>query len=394
LKVNYLIEGSVGREGDILKIWVQLINSKTDKHIWSKDYIRESKQLFSLQSEIAKDIVSELKTVLSAKEKELIEKSQTKNLDAYNLYLQGRYFWNRRTKDSQMKSVDYFKRSVAEDPNYALAYAGLADAYFILTWYGWLPKLEGYAKAKEYAFRAVEIDKDLAEAHTTLGWLYCYSEWKWEEARREFQLATELNPNYATAHQAYSELLDILGETKEARKQINIALELDPFNTTMNVVSAIIYQREGKLYECLNEWRKVQEFEPAKTLEFYWVFFFTNLRQGNDSIALEYLQKILPNNASEVKYMYIKSGWTGIINWLIDQEFKKTAPNWYTLAGQYYALQDNKEEALKALEKAQEVRISALPRINNDPDFDYLRSEPRFQAIIKKMGLSEYQDVK
>jgi len=391
LNVNYLIEGSVGREGDNLKIWVQLIDSKADKHVWSNDYTRESKQIFSLQSEIAKNIASELKTVLTAEEKELIDKRKTQNPEAYNLYLQGRFFWNKRTEAGQKKSIEYFEKSVSEDPDFALAFAGLADAYFILSWYGWFPKTEGYTKAKKFVLRAIEIDKDLAEAHATLGAILCWNEWKWEESRKELLHAIMLNRSYATGYQYYSELLDILGETNEARKQINIALELDPLNTSINIVSAIIYQREGKLNEYVNEWRKAQEIEPEKTLSFYWVAFFINLKQGNDSIALEYLQKILPKNASAVKNVYIKSGMNGIINWLIDQELKKPEPNLWTLTGQYYAWQDNKEEALKALEKAQEVRASRLPRINNDPDFDYLRSEPRFQALIKKFGLTEYQ---
>jgi TolB-like protein/Tfp pilus assembly protein PilF len=391
LNANYLIEGSVGREGNTLKIWVQLIDAKADKHIWANDYNRELKQVLVLQSDIAKDIASQLRTILSPEEKGLIEKSQTENPEAYNLYLQGRFYWNKRTEEGQKKSIEYFEKSVTEDPNFALAFAGLADAYFILSWYGWFPKTEGYAKAKEFALRAIDLDKDLAEAHATLGTILCWNDWKWEESRKELLLAIRLNPNYATGYQYYSELLDIIRVTREAQEQINIALELDPFNPTMNIISAILHQREGKLKEWLNEWRKVQEFEPSKTLEFYMTSFYYYVREGDDSIALEYLQKAMPKNASALKDEYIKSGMKGIFNWIIEWEIKKPVPNRCALAGWYYAWLGNKEEALKSLEKALEERASQLPRINNDPDFDYLRSEPRFQAIIKKMGLSEYQ---
>ena len=391
LGVSSILEGSIQKIGNNVRITAQLIDAKTDVHLWSETYDRNISDIFSIQSEVAQTVARELKATLTSKEKRQIEKNQTNNVEAYNLYLQGRFFWNKRTEEGQKKSIEYFEKSVALDPDYALAYAGLADAYFILTCYGWLPKPEGYIKAKEYALRALEIDKNLAEAHAALGWLLCWSEWKWEEARKELKLAIELNPNYANAHQYYSELLDILGENKEAREQINMALELNPLSLAMNRNNVIYYSHEGKLKESLEACRRVVEIDPSPSE--YLFYFFIYLRSGEDVKAVEALQKALPDDTLTIKEVYNKSGINGIFNWFIENKFNKSKPSSLSLAGFYNRL-GKKEEALTYLEKALKENISGFPNINNDLDWDNLRSEPRFQAIIKKMGLSEYEKKK
>ncbi len=388
LGVSSILEGSVQKIGNNVRITAQLIDARTDIHLWSETYDRNISDIFLIQSEVAQNVARELKATLTSKEKGQIEKNQTNNVEAYNLYLQGRFFWNQRSEEGQKKSIEYFEKSVAIDRNYALAYSGLADAYFILTWYGWSPNPEGYIKAKEYALRALEIDKNLAEAHTTLGWLLFWSEWKWEEARKELKLAIELNPNYATAHQAYSELLNILGENKEAREQLNLALELDPLSPAMNSLNGPYYFNEGKLKESLEACRRLEEIAPYPGE--YWLNFYIYLRSGENVKAVEALQKALPGDTLTIKEVYNKSGINGIFNWFIENEFNKSKPSSLSLAGSYSWL-GKKEEALNWLEKASEENITYLPSINNDPGWDNLRSEPRFQAIIKKMGLSEYK---
>ena len=161
---------------------------------------------------------------------EQIDKQRTDNLDAYNLYLMGRYFWNKRTEEGLKKSVDYFEQALAEDPEYALAHVGLADAYQIMVNYGWLPREDGYPKAKKQALKALEIEPNLAEAYATIGVIAWFLEWDWEEAEIQLKRAIELNPNYSASSQWYSELLHIVGQPKEAREQINRALELDPLS--------------------------------------------------------------------------------------------------------------------------------------------------------------------
>jgi TolB-like protein/Tfp pilus assembly protein PilF len=403
LNVNYLIEGSAQRFKDQVRIRVQLINAVTDMPLWGETYEGNWKDILSLQSEIARQIADKLKTVLTLEEKELIEKTPTKNPEAYYLYLQGRFFWNKRTKEGVIKSLEYFEKSVAEDPDYALAYAGLADAYCILAWWGWWPLSEGYARAKEFALRALEIDKNLPEAHAILGDILCWGEWKWEEARKELKLATELNPNYATAHFYFSEFLDIIGRNDEARVQINMALELDPLSTAINATSAMFYYNEGKYKESLDECQKTLEINPD-FIGAYLIYFYIYVRRGEGLKAAEAIQQLMLRDtltikiANVVKEVYSKSGINGLLNWLIELQYKNPAA--YLYIAKWYAMLGKKEESLDFLEKVIEVRSSEIyrvnnftdeiPRIYNSPDFENLRTEPRFLAILKQMGLSDF----
>jgi TolB-like protein len=396
LNVNYLVEGSVGREGNTIKIWVQLIDAKADKHIWSNDYTRELKQVLVLQSEIAQDIASELKTVLSPEEKGLIEKRQTKNPEAYNLYLQGRYFWNKRGKEGLEKAKEYFEKALTIDPDYSLAMAGLADCYYTMVVNSSLiSKSEGFQKAKELASKAITFDKNFAEPHVTLGAVF-FNEMKWEEARKELMLAIRLNPNYAEAYYNYAQLLDILRQNKEARIQIDKAIKLSPFQSNYHYWSGVFYYNEGKFNESLNEFLKALELNPESSTAPYYCFknYFRlgeNLksleslreyirRHVNDTVATKYLKKI-----SEI---YDSSGIDGILNWLIE-----ISPKNYGSNSIYYALLGKNDLALDCLVKAYE-NLSYLYKpfmINNDYEFISLHSEPRFQVIIKKMGLLDYQ---
>ena len=398
LGVSSILEGSVQKIGNNVRITAQLIDAKTDVHLWSEIYDKNISDIFSIQSEVAQNVARELKATLTAEEKEQIGKNQTINPEAYNLYLQGRFFWNKRTKDGLNRSVEYFKKAITTDPDYALAYTGLADAYFIQAYWGWLPWIEGIVKSKESALRAMDIDKNLAEAHTVLGTLLNYKEWKWEEARKELKLAIELNPNFVTAHHYYSELLNILKQNAEARKHINIAMQLDPFLPLLHVLSSTYFYNEGKLKESLDECRVLQELDPEYSNRvIYWTEFNIYLKQKEDLQALEALQKAMfmdtldVINSNIVKDVYNKSGINGLWNWLIELELKKSKPLPLSLAT-IYAKLGKKEEALDWLEKAFKERLPSFPiKVNNNPDFNILRSEPRFQAIIEKMGLSEYQ---
>ncbi len=401
LGVNYIIEGTVQRQENDMRISVQLIQVLNENHIWSDLYDREWKDIFDVQSDIAQRIAEELKTVLTPAVREQIEKSQTKNPEAYNLYLQGRFHWHKRTEKGLKKSVEYFEKALAVDPDYALAYTGLADAYFIQAWWRWIPWIEGHKRAKEYALKALDFDYNLAEAHTVLGGILYWNDWNFEEARKELLLAIELNPNYGTAHQYYSELLDILRLNDEARLHINIAMELDPFFFMYHALSGQYYYHDGKLKESLDEYRVVQELDPHRW-EGYWTPFYIYIRQGEDIKAVEALQEIMlldtltAKNATLVKEVYGKSGINGLLNLLIELGLKESISSQYILLSssyflaEWYAMLGKKEEALGWLEKALEENDTNILRINCNPDFDILRSEPRFVALIEKMGLLEY----
>ncbi len=396
LGVNFIIEGTVQRQENKMRISVQLIRVLNEGHLWSDIYDRDWKDIFDVQSEIAQSIAEELKTILTPREKELIEKKQTENPEAYNLYLQGRFFWGKRTKEGLEKSVEYFEKAINADPNYALAYAGLADAYFIQAFWQWIPLEKGFAHAKDLAYHALQLDRDLAEAHTVLGALLNYNDWNWEESRKELELAVELNPKFLTAHHYYSELLDILGEHDAARKQINLALKLDPYLPVLHAMSASYYYHEGKLYNALEEYNLLQGLDPgyAKGI-YYWYKFYIYLEQEKELKGIEELQKALEmdtmrsEQAPLVKEIYNRSGINGILNWLIELQMQNPDVSPKSIA-RIYAIMDQKEEALYWLEKAVDTRELDVPRINVMPEYDKLRSEPGFQALIRKMGLSEY----
>ena len=397
LGVSSILEGSVQKIGNNVRITAQLIDARTDVHLWSETYDRNISDIFSIQSEVAQTVARELKATLTLKEKGQIEKNQTNNVGAYNLYLQGRFFWDTRTKDGLNRSIVYFEKAIATDPDYALAYAGLADSYFIQAYWGWIPWNEGVAKSQKAVLRALDIDKNLAEAHTVLGALLNYKELKWEDARKELKRAIELNPNFVTAHHYYSELLDILRQNEEARKQINLALQLDPFLPVLHAVSSSNFYSEGKFKEVLNECTVLQELDPEYgNRSLYWKEFKIYCKQKEDLKALVALQKYLymdtlkVTDSNIVKDVYNRSGINGLWNWLIELELKKSNPEPFDLAIDY-AIIGKKEEALDWLEKANKNPPPGFANINNMRDLDNLRSEPRFQAIIKKMGLSEYQ---
>ena len=394
LDANYLIEGSVGREGDNLKIWVQLIDSKADKHIWSNDYTRESRQIFSLQSEIAKDIASELKTILSFEEKTQIEKSQTENLEAYDLYLQGRFFWNKRGEANLKLSKEYFEKALAKDPDYALAFSGLADVYLIQTVNGlYKPAAEGLAKAEELALKAIGLDENIAEPHTTLGSVL-WNEMKWEEARKELLTAIKINPNYAEAYYNYAQLLEVLRQNKEARIQIDKAIKLSPLQMNYRGWSAKFYYNEGKFNEYFIECRKMNELNDNTTPD-YFTYFRAYFWMGEYSKAFEAVQKLTESMADSLapKYLqmynniYDSAGIDGLLKWAVESNPK----NYYNNA-KYYTMLGQKDLALECLEKYCNTTTSIQYfRLNNDYDLSTLHSEPRFQAIIKKMGLEKYQ---
>jgi TolB-like protein len=395
LGVSAILEGSIQKIENNVRITVQLIDAGTDVHLWSEIYDRDISDLLRIESEVAQNVARELKAKLTAREKVQIEKKQTNNPVAYNFYLQGRFFWNKRTEEGLNKSVEYFEKAIAADPDYALAYAGLADAYFIQAYWGWIPKSEGFEKSKATVLRALDLDEDLSEAHTVLGTLYTYKEWNWEEARKELKLSVELNPNFVTAHHYYSELLDILGENREARIQINRALELDPYLPVLHMLSGpFYYYNEGKLKETLDEIKILDELDPDYSEGGYHSReFYIYSKQNDGPRSAEALQKLFKNDSilrDRIIDVYAKSGIDGLWNLVIQNELKKREPDNLALA-RWYSILNRKNEALDWLEKAFDDPPPSMPRINCIPDFDNIRSEPRFQAIIKKMGLSEYQ---
>ncbi len=395
LGVNYILEGSVQRSGEQVRLRIQFIEARSDRHLLSQTFDRDLADIFLIQSEIAQEVASALGAVISAGESQRMSKMPTRSMEAYNLYLMGRFLWKKRTKADQLKSIDYFEKALAADPDYALAYAGLADAYYIMTWWQWYPRPEGYEKAKELVLKALELDPDLAEAHATLGGLLCWFEWNWAEAKKELLLAIDLNPNYATGYQYYSEFLDITGDRRGARINIEKACELDPFAYIVNAENGMYYFHEGKWEEALEAYNTILEIDPSR-LATYWSIFSVYFLQGNEIKALEAFQKGLAADSTffnsglnESENVFKQAGINGLLDWSVQHELGKFHPDPWVIASRYALLGKN-EDAIIWLEKAMEERVPSLPRIHSSPVFNSLRSEPRFRALINQMGLNPY----
>jgi TolB-like protein len=393
LNANYLVEGSITVEGNNIKMKVNLIDSKIDKTIWSKEYPGELAQILQLVSKVAQQIVTELKVEVTPEEKERIEKNQAKNPEAYNFYLQGRNLWKKRNIEALKKSIEFYNKALAVDPDYALAYAGLADVYYNMVSTLYMKGSEGYAKAREYAIKAVALDNSIPETHITLGILYTWSDWKWEDARKEFLYAIKLDPKNPAGHFNYALLLQVLREDEDARTQINIALNLDPNMAIMRTISSYFYYLKGNYGEALNESEKAIEIDS----EFYGSYvlkFLIYMELNEDIKAFEALlqtiryDSVQKNNIKTVKEIFNKSGLTGVIKWTISNQ-PKPFHNYFYKAFLHSKL-GNREETLNCLEKGVEERIYDMPRINNTFQLNYLKDDPRFIILLSRMGLSEY----
>ena len=234
LSVQAVLNGRVVQRGDQLTLSLELVDARTGNQIWGEQYNRKTADLVSLQSEIARDVSSKLQLKLSGADEQKLTKNYPVNAEAYQLYLRGRFYWNKRTPTDFKKSIEYFQQAIAVDPNYALAYAGLADGYALLSAFGVIPPHEGTPKAREFALKALSLDNSLGEPHATLALKLQDYDFDFAGAEREFKLSIALNPNYATAHQWYGELLGRLGRFEEAFAEFRRALEIDPLSLPVN----------------------------------------------------------------------------------------------------------------------------------------------------------------
>jgi serine/threonine protein kinase/tetratricopeptide (TPR) repeat protein len=386
LEVETVLEGSVRKAGDKLRITVQLVKVDDGYPLWSEKYDRSMEDIFALQDEISLAIVDNLKIELLGKEKQEFIKGQTQNLEAYDSYLKGRYFWNKRTVEDIKKSVEYFQQAIEKDPAYALAYAGLADSYITLgDWQGLSPK-EAFPEARKAAEKALEIDDLLAEAHNSLAYIKYIYEWDWPGAEKAFKLAITLNPNYATAHQWYAEFLTIMGRFDEALKEIKRAQELDPLSLIINAIGGWPYIYSRKYDQAIEHFQKTLEmdpdFRPARSY-----LGRTYIGKGRYKEALREYEIL--NDLNGIGLAYAKMGKIKeaqqVLNELIERSKNIYVPP-SRIAFIYFALGDN-DTGFEWLEKEYEERGFNMTRLKVHPEYDIVRSDPRFQAWLKKMNL-------
>ncbi len=393
LGVANILEGSVQKANDQVRVNVQLINALTDAHLWADTYDRKLTDIFAVETEIAKTVADMLQAKLTGSEQHVIAARPTENTEAHQLYLKGRFFWNKRTGNDLKKSIDYFEQAIAADPNYALAYAGVADGYVWLPGYTAGTPRDSYPKAKAAAKKALELDDTLAEARTSLAiaiWLYDFDS---SQANREFQRAIELNPNYAIAHQQYGNVtLSALGRFDDAIAEGKRAVELDPLSLVINTDLGSNYCYARRYDEAIAQLRKTLEMDAGFYIAHIVLSQALDAKGARDAAIVEYQKARTLNDDPSVLGLlgraYGLSGNKMEAEKILDQLKKLSQERYvsaYSFALVYLGLGD-KEEALRWLEQSYQDRAgSDIGYIRVDPLLDPLRGDPRFEALAEKI---------
>ena len=395
LSVQAVLLGRVVQRGEDLKVNLELVNTKTQDVIWSEQYARKPSDLVSLQREIAKDVSTKLKSKLSGVDEAKVTNTSTANPEAYQAYLKGRYYWNRRTAENIKKAIEQFKAATDRDPNYALAYAGLADCYAILHEYAGAPTSETAPQAKAYAERALAIDAQLAEPHATLGSVN-ENLWHWEDAEKEFKRAIELNPNYPTAYHWYSIFLKDFGRNDEAAATIKRAQQLDPLSSVIAVNISRLYQLQNNHTASIENSLKIIELDPSFGPAYEYLA-LSYLKQGKNAEAIAAMEKAAElNNRSgivlgDLGYVYAVTGKRAeaiaVIKELEVKYERKEAIGQF-IATAYMGLGE-RDKVFAWLEKDFEARNGKLGEVRWQLQFETLRDDPRFKDLLKRMGLPE-----
>jgi len=391
LGVTNILEGSVQKANDQVRVNVQLINAMTDAHVWADTYDRKLTDIFAVESEIAKTIAETLQAKLTGAEKSSIAKAPTANPEAYELYLKGRFFWNKRTGADLRKAIDYFNQAIAKDPNYALAYVGLADSYLLLSSYAAVSPAESLPPARSALKKALELDDSLAEAHASFG-LLATLELDLHRAINELKRAAELNPNYATTHHWLALAHLTLAQFDSAISEAKRAIELDPLSLVINADTSWIYFSARRYDEAEAQVRKTLEIGPQFFLAHYYLGEILQFK-GHLSEAIAEFQKAFelnndPYSLGMLGQAYARNGQKDEAERTLarlNEEAKSHYVAPYALALVQIALGD-KDRAIEELEHAyQEQETNYLFAIKVDPMLDDLRGDPRFEALVQKV---------
>jgi eukaryotic-like serine/threonine-protein kinase len=394
LNVQAILNGRVVQRGEQLTLSLELVDVSKDSVIWSESYNRKQSDLVSLQSEIARDVSTNLKAKLSGAEETKVTKTGTADAEAYQAYLKGRYYWNRRSAENLRRAIEQFKIATDRDPNYALAYAGLADSYVLGNFFTGAPVAESRAQAKAYAERAIAIDDQLGEPRAALGLLYSQS-WQWAESEREFKRAIELNPNYATAYHWFSILLRAHGRFDEAALMIKRAHEIDPLSSIISVNRSEIYDLQNDHNASVENSLKIIELDPTFAAA-YETLGLSYLKQGRHTEAIANLKKAVELSKREaytlaaLGYGYAVTG-KGAEAVAIVKELEERYARRESLArniAAVYAGLGNKDKAFEWLEKGFQDK-GDLSWISFEMPFESLRDDPRFKDLLRRMNLPE-----
>jgi TolB-like protein/Tfp pilus assembly protein PilF len=395
LGVKSVLAGRIVERRNGLTISVELVDARKDKVIWGEQYPQKKlSDIISVQEDISREISEKLKLKLSGEQRERLAKRYTGNTEAYESYLKGRFYWNKRTEEGIKRGLDFFKEAIEIDPSYALAYAGLADSYNLLSRYSYSSPEEAMPKAIAAAQKALEIDDTLGEAYTSMAFAKRYYEYDWDASTIEYEKAIKYTPGYATAHHWYAIHLAGLGRHDESFKEIKIAQKLDPLSIIINTNVAWMYYFARQYDRAIEQFQKSLEMDPN--------FAVTRLRLGRALLqkglyeeAIEQFQKAITlargstDMIAALGHAYAVSGNKAEAENILDQLLELSKEKYvssYEIAVLYLGL-DMKEKALDRLEKAYIERCQYMVYLRTDPRLDNIRSDPMFLELLKKMNL-------
>jgi serine/threonine protein kinase/tetratricopeptide (TPR) repeat protein len=397
LGVLTVLEGSVRRAGNRVRIVGQLIDAKTEENLWADTYDRQMEDIFDIQSDVSKRIASALQTELSPVEKKKIESKPTENLDAYNLYLQGRFYWRKRKPEALVQAAEYFNKAIQLDPRYTLAYVGLADCYALFPYYhaSNISDEEAYDRAERMARKALELNPNLAAAYTSLGNVLKEGKWDWSNAEKAFKKALELNPNDANAHQWYCEMLVVLGRMDEALEHAKKAYAIEPFSVIIanNLGRTFLYNRQYD--EAIKQLKKSLELDPtlpAIHKNLLWSYYYKSMLEE----AISEAELLAVGRDKEIMNLLIEGihnpTQTSIVLKSLDVFVEShTSNDELTYSpldvARIYSVFGDKEKELLEIEKAYATHDPGFAEVLNHPNFDNLTTDPRFIAIEKKAGI-------
>jgi TolB-like protein/DNA-binding winged helix-turn-helix (wHTH) protein len=396
LGVDAVVEGTIMRSGNRVRITAQLIRTATDRHIWAKAYEGDLKNVLSLQALVAEAITDEVKLGLTPAERNRFRVSRPVDPEAYEAYLRGRYFWNRREVGAFQKAIEYFNQAIKKDPNFALAYSGLADCDTLLALDTLGPGL--MAEAKAAALKAIELDDGLAEAHTSLAAVRIFLDWDWTGSEREFKRALDVNPNYAPAHHWYGNiLLGPLGRHDEAIAELNRARELDPLSLIINADLGYAYYLARQYDSAFVQYQKVLAMDRNFVPVHHDLLRYYAQRKMYDAWLQEEVADFElighPERAQALKHLYVSGGFPAVMlkmgesRGAFESDAKAPEQGSFCTAAESYAALQAKRPALAALEQCYVKREPGLIYLKVDPAWDSLRSEPAFQNLEHRIGL-------
>ena len=396
LKVRTVLTGTLAKHGDVLNVETELVDATNGAELWGEKFDRQVSDVSTIEEQIANDISNGLRLRLSGAEKRRLTRDSTRNAEAYQLYLNGRFHWNKRTEEELNKAIEYFKQSIEKDPNYALAYVGLADAYLVLPEYGSMAPSLAAPRTKEALTKALEINPDLAEAHASLGLMKQNFEWDWGGAEIEYRRATELNPNYPTGHHWYGLFLCQIKQNDEAIREGRLAQTLDPLSPIINTSLGVTLMSAGEHGSGFELLKKTFDLAPTFPEPHLWVSKAYGSR-GLYSQAMSEAQQAASFSGGAPRYVagvgdaLAAAGKRGEAHHIIDelvQSSKSGKASPFYIAEVYSTLGE-RDQAFEWLEKAYQLRDAELTWILIDPSFDNIRSDRRYADLLRRMGLPQ-----